>query len=269
MKSFLPIYLLIVLLLLLSFGAIFSMEGLHLFAWLKHAGNFATIFFSGYAVSFLLQRFFKFSPARTENRIITALILFLLFNPFFAGWIFAALGAFAELAQRFIRTGIGPVFNPAGFTAFLFGWAGIYADWWGTDFPPYFSLPFINTEASIVFFLTVLGAGYVAYRYRKLPVVFSFLIAFIIVHRIFLGNDPFPLIFDGFLAFFLLVMAVEPKTSPVSVKDQCIYGAIAGVLLPVLVGFGWINAALWALLSANLYAARKFLLPKILGVFAR
>lgn len=265
MKNLLPIHWLILFLFMLSGGAIFSREGWDLFAWLQYVSNFAVIFFTSRFASFLLQWLFKVPPARTADRIVTALILFLLFNPLFSIWFFALLGAGAEVAQRLIRTGSGPFFNPAGFAAWLVGWTGISLDWWGIDFPPYVSLPLINTEASIVFFLTVLWAGFVAYRYQKLPIALSFLIAFSTVHLIFLGNNPFPLIFDGFLAFFLLVMVVEPKTSPTATKDQYYYGAIAGGLLPVLIALGWINAALWTLLFANLYTARKFLLSQIRG----
>lgn len=266
MKTFLPIHLLIILLILLSLGAILTYNGLDGISWLKHLWNLATIFFSSYAVSFLLQRFFKFPPAKIEHRIITALILFLLFDPFLASWMFCLIGAFAELAQRLIRTQIGPVFNPAGFTAFIFGLLMMVPSWWGVTFLPYVTLPYTEVNVSVAFFLIVPVAGYVAYRYRKLPILFSFLLVFIFMNGIFFGRNPIPLVIDSFMAFFLFIMVVEPKTSPVSLKDQWMYGGVIGILMPVLPKLGSLDATLVALLLANLYTARKFLLSKVRSV---
>lgn len=257
MKAFLPIHLLIVLLMLLSFGAIFSYVGFDGIAWFKHLGNFAGLFFSSYAVSLLLQRFFRVPHARIEHRLITAFILFLLFDPFLPSWIFFLIGAFTELSQRLLRTAIGPIFNPAAFTAFTFGLAGHPAGWWGVNFPPF--LP-THANVSVSMLLTVSLAGYVAYRYRKLSIVLSFLITFGLANSIIFGKDPIFLIMDGAIAFFLLVMVVEPKTSSVPIQDQFIYGAIVGVGVLLAMKAGWFDPILGALLVANLYAARKFLL---------
>ncbi len=225
-----------------------------------HLWHLALIFLGSFAVSLVLQKFFKFPPANRENRIITTLILFLLFNPFVASPIFLLIGAAAELTQRLLRTTIGPIFNPAASVAFVFGLAGIHAAWWGSNFAPY--LYTASFTVSLTFFLIVPVAGYVAYRYRKFPLLASFLIVFSLMNLLFWERIPVSLFTSSYGTFFLLIMAIEPKTSPNSPRKQIVYGGILGVALPIFTWLGFIDAALMALLLGNLYTAFS-VLPRI------
>jgi Na+-translocating ferredoxin:NAD+ oxidoreductase RnfD subunit len=261
MKAILPIRILIIFLILLAISAIFAWSGFDGVAWLKHIRNFAAIFLSGYAISSLFTQKLQRAPSRAEHRIITSLILFLLFDPIFPWWAFLVLGASTEALQRLIRTQSGPIFNPAALTAFVFGIAGYYPAWWGMSFPP--SIPIVPGGISVALLLTVPFAGYVAYRYRKLPIVFSLIAVFILTNLIIFGTIPLLFLVEGAFVFFLLVMAIEPKTSPVTVKDQSIYGAIAGLGIPLGMYLGAADTLLLSLLLANLYTARNFLLRRI------
>lgn len=258
MKTILPIHLLIIFLILLAISAILTWSGFDGVAWLKHFRNFAALFLSGYILSLILKKSLHTDPSRLEHRIITLLILFLLFDSIFPWWIFFMLGALTEALQRLIRTRSGPILNPAALAAFIFGAAGYHPSWWGISFPP--SIPIIQGGISIAMFLTLPFAGYVAYRYQKLPIVFSFIASFILAYLIIFGKAPLSLLLEGVIAFFLLVMVIEPKTSPVTAKDQYVYGAIVGLGVPVGMYLGAVDAILLSLLLANLYTARNFLL---------
>lgn len=152
-----------------------------------------------------------------------------------------------------------PILNPTTFTAFIFGLFGYYSGWWGMSFAP--RLPLIEGGISIAMLLTIPFAGYVMYRYRKSPIIFSFLPTFLTAHFFLLGSFPIFLLVEGILAFFLLVMVVEPKTSPVIPKEQYVYGAIIGLGMPVIMRLGYTDAILLSLLIANICTARRFLFP--------
>ncbi|MDP3957520.1 MAG: RnfABCDGE type electron transport complex subunit D [bacterium] len=261
MKAFLPIHLLIIFLALLTWGALLNWSGLPNASWLAHIRNFVAIFLSGYILSHILQRVLGFSHLRIEHRIITTFILFLLIDPIHPWWVFFGLGIFVELAERLIRSQAGPIFNPAALTAFVFGYLGYYPGWWGMNFQPNLSL--IPGGMSIAMLLTVPLAGYVAYRYKKHHIVFSFLVTFLVAYILFFKEIPIFFLLEGTMAFFLLVMVIEPKTSPVIKKEQYIYGAIIGLGMPLVMQTGWFEATLGTLLLANLYTARKYILKKL------
>lgn len=258
MKAILPIHFLIIFLVLLALSAIFAGSGIESAAWLKYVRNFAALFLGGYALSLIFKKILHTTPSRLEHRIITALILFLLFDAVFPWWVFGILGALTEALQRFVRTSSGPIFNPAALAALIFAVAGYSPGWWGMSFLQ--SIPLIPGDPKIALLLTVPLAGYVAYRYRKLPIVFSCLASFTLAYPFIFGGAPFLFLAEGAFVFFLLVMAVEPKTSPVAVKDQYVYGALIGLGIPLGMYVGAVDVLLVALLIANLYAARNFFL---------
>lgn len=269
MKALLPIQLLTLYLFLLSLGAILSWSGLDGQDWLAHVGRWAAIFLSGYLTALALQKTFSVAPLRREDWIISSLILFLLIDPVHPWWLFFLLGVFAQAGARLIRTKGGPIFNPAALAAFAFGLAGFYTGWWGVNFPPSLSLPIIDGGMSVAMLLTVPLAGYVLYRYRKQYLVLSFVITFLVSHALLFGAWPFFLLLEGTIAFFLLVMVVEPKTSPNPRRDQYIYGAIVGIGMTLLMRLGWFDATLGTLLIANLYTAREFLASKLALLYGK
>jgi Na+-translocating ferredoxin:NAD+ oxidoreductase RnfD subunit len=255
----LPINILIFFLSFLALGACFSWSGSDLSSWFIHVRNFTLLVATGFVVRFLLRTLID--PTiffRREHRLITVLILFLLFDPTSPWWVFPLVRLVTELAQYFLRTPGGPVFNPAAFGTILVSFFDILPSWWGVNQPPRFLLA--GEEISIFAFFTLFGAGYVAYRYRKLPLCITAFLSFLIFYPLIVGESPLYIAFEGTLLFFLLVMAPEPKTSPVPTKDQIVYGLIVGLLIPLGLFLNFTESFLTALLLGNLYTHRKFLL---------
>jgi Na+-translocating ferredoxin:NAD+ oxidoreductase RnfD subunit len=64
--------------------------------------------------------------------------------------------------------------------------------------------------------------------------------------------NPLFILVEGTLLFFLLVMAIEPKTSPILPKQQYIFGAVLGLLVVAGLKFGAVEPYAAALLVCNL-----------------
>lgn len=254
---FLPIRILALFLLLLTLGACFSLAELDSAIWFSLVRNLMLLAASSLSVFFILQKLSLASPTRIEHRVITYLILFLLFDPLLPWWFFLVLGTATELLQRLVRTSFGPLLNPVAFSGLLFGFIGYSPSWWGVSYAPRIAL--FENNISIAVFLTLLFAGYVAYRYRKLAAVLTALIAFSGAYLILFETVPFFMITEGTLIFFLLIMAIEPKTSPILRDEQYIYGGIIGVLLALGLYVHFAETYLSSLVIANLYHQRRFL----------
>jgi|SRR6185369_11386092 len=255
-KIFLPINILICALLILALGASYSWNGFDITLWGESFRNFIFIFFSGWFITFILVRLGLAAESRKENRIITSLILFLLFDAVAPWWIFILLGAVTDLMERLLRVPGGPLFNPAALGALFFSFFGYFPSWWGTNFSPRYSL--MEGALSIATFVTIPFTFYVAYKYKKFWISLSALISFSIVYLLLFQKSPLFILLDGTLLFFLLVMAIEPKTTPIVTKDQLTFGLLIGVLIPLGMYFNWLEAYTLALLIGNLYTRRNF-----------
>lgn len=259
MKNWLlPINILIIFLTALTLWACFSWSGPDPASLLIHLRNLFLIFGSGLAVRFLIRKLIDPTISfRLEHRIITALILFLLFDPLTSWWTFLVLGAITEGAQYFLRGPGGPLFNPAALGVLIVSIFGTLPSWWGTNPLPRVSL--LGEPFSLAALFTLLVAGYVVYRYRKLPISLSAFGAFALTYALLYGDSPVYIALEGTLLFFFLVMVPEPKTSPVVPKEQYLYGALVGAGTALGLYFHFIEAYVIALLVGNLYTGRRFL----------
>jgi len=253
----LPIQTLVIFLISLTVGACLSQSGYDSQSWFILSRNFILLTISSFVLYFLCQKIGLTTPTRLEHRIITLLILFLLFDPQTPWWIFLFLGGTTELLQRLFRTPSGPLFNPVASSGLLFSFFNYVPSWWGVSYAPRLFL--FENDVSIAMFLTLILGGYVAYRYRKLAIVLAALIAFAVSSFMLFGTIPLFVIVEGTLAFFLLVMAVEPKTSPILRNEQYIYGGIVGILISIGPYTRFPETYLSALIFANLYTHRKFI----------
>ena len=254
---FTPIKILVCFLAFMALGASLSWSGLDPTAILLHLRNFALIIGASALGGFVLSHFGLQRSIRWEHRAITSLILFVLFDPEWAWWAYPMLGLVTELIQRFFRIPGAPFFNPAAAGALVMSFIGIAPGWWGVSFAPRFM--FTEGGISIAFFFTLAFAGFVAWKYQKLPIVLSAVLFFALIYPFLIGASPWYILLEGTFAFFLLVMAVEPKTSPVLQKEQIIYGGIIGISIPVIIALDFPEAYPIALLLANLYHRRTFL----------
>lgn len=257
-KPLLPIHILILFLTFLALWASVTWNGTDVNAWLLSLRNLALLALSGFAVRFLIRSFIDpILSTRFEHRFISVVILFLLFDSLLPWWLFVALGIVTELSQYFLRTQMGPLFNPAALGGILISLFGFLPSWWGVNPPPRFLIGGI--EVSILAWITALGAAYVVYRYRKLLIAGSAFLGIGLSYLFFFQANPAYLLLEGTLLFFILIMICEPKTSPVVRKEQIIYGALVGLLMPLGLYFHFIEASFIALLIGNLYTGRRFL----------
>ncbi len=176
----------------------------------------------------------------TSSSIITGLIIGCVLSSDQEWWKFLVAGALAILSKYLIVFKKKHIFNPAAFgiflTLILFGastqWKGTYA--W------YILLP---------------AGVYFAQKLGKLRIVISyFFVALVlfatgaIAQRVPLGH------ILGYLSYFyIFVMIIEPKTSPVKPRGQIIFGAGIAILIFLLTEFGAkFDVELFSLLILNM-----------------
>lgn len=187
---------------------------------------------------------------------ITAAILAAVAQPAttLGGWAaVAAAAALATTAKHWPLYKGAPLANPAalGMAAValvlaLFPAAPIYsASWWGAAFGHGWSL------------LLILPVGaYAAWRMRRWWVAVGALPALALVALVAgwgLGSLSF-LVADSTLWYFLLIMLVDPKTSPAAPTMQLLYGAVAGAAYIGFSAMGIPAGALCAVVLANILA---------------
>lgn len=227
--------------------------------------NFLLLFGGGYGVYRIFLLLKKTAVTRFEHRFITSAILFLLFyfdNPWY---VFLGVGMGAEVLQRIVRLPTGPLMNPAALITTIATLLGFYPSWWGASFSP--RIPLVEGGMSVAALLTIPFGVYVAYKYRKLKIVGGFFAAFTLAYLAFLQTNPLFILIEGTVLFFALVMLVEPKTSPVQLKEQLIYGAAVGLLIPLALKIHFAEPYAGPLILCNLlfnvYRNRKYLFLKL------
>lgn len=251
MKAWLtPIRLLLVLLIALSIGATFGWGGLELLFWLKTLLHLALLWLPGWCLSLFLVRQQWARPSIWIHRAITVLILYLLFDPLNPWWVFFVLSVSAELLQRLVRLPTGPWVNPAASAALLLSVLGYFPSWWGTNFSP--RLEVIEGGISSAMFLTLPLGLYIAFKYRKLPIVLGGAVSSAVLFFLFFGVSPGYLLLEGTLGFFFLIMVLEPKTSPNLPREQLLFGSSVGMFLLLGLRYGWLEPYVISLLLSNL-----------------
>jgi hypothetical protein len=260
-----PIRILLLYLVVLAIGASLSSNGLDVIFWVTQFFHFGLLFGSGWVTYQVLLKTKLGKPTRLENHLITALILFLLFDPTIVWYGFVFLGVATEAVQRLVRVPTGPLLNPAAVGAALATFLGFYPFWWGVSFAP--RLMLFEGGMSVALLLTLPVAGYVAHKYKKLPIVAATLVTFIITYLLVLKMSPVFVLFEGTLTFFLLVMAIEPKTSPALRNQQLAYGGLLGFLTVMSIKWHWLEPYSMALIVVNLifnlYKNKTLLLMKL------
>jgi hypothetical protein len=247
-RKFTPIRLLIIYLLLLVVIAAIRWAGTEVENWLVIVRNSVLLYASATFAYQILLHVKIAKPTRWEHRIITTAILLLLFDPTTPWWAFIWLGLSTELIQRLVRTKLGPVFNPAATGALLASCFAILPSWWGMGINTTFAVAQYKVDIILVLLpLAIL----VARSYKKLPTAISFLAVFGTLYWLVFQIDPVPLLIEGTLAFFALIMVIEPKTSPTLSKDQYIFGSITALLTIILFKIGFGEGYLGALIVAN------------------
>lgn len=171
--------------------------------------------------SFLLTKRFSLS----DSPIITGLIIGFVISSDERLWVFAAASIFAIGSKFLFRIKNKHIFNPAAFGSFLAiilfaantQWKGTYL--WIVLLP--FGLYFI-------------------YKINKLELLSGYALVSLILFGIQAVIQKVPLwnIFGYFSYFFIFIMLIEPKTTPVKPKGKFLFGLGAGALIFILTQSG-------------------------------
>lgn len=164
-------------------------------------------------------------PANKESDLITGLILTLILAPpkDTAGFAVLAAAASAAIASKYVITfQKSHIFNPAAFGAVIAGdFFHKYPAWWvGTKF---------------ITPLVVIGGVLILRKMKRFTMAGAFLATFIL-YLIFgtdFGSNAHSLwveLISTQVLFFVVVMLIEPLTSPVKMRDCLLYAIVVGIL---------------------------------------
>ncbi len=190
-----------------------------------------------------------------ENTVVTGLILFLLVHPMPPSlelWP-VVLATFVAVSLKFFAEFKGsPIVNPAAVAllggAILANLAGndtFLISWWGASF-----------AGKISFIPLVIWALWGVHSWRKWPLVLSFLAAFaasLYLFQVKADIDFIRFVFtDSTIYFFATIMLIEPKSSPIRMREQIVYGIGVGFLATLFNKIQLEHFILHALIAGNL-----------------
>lgn len=175
----------------------------------------------------------------TESSIITGLIIGYVLSSDEMWWRFAFACFLAILSKHLIRFQKKHIFNPAAFGIFLtLIFLGASTQW----------------RATYVWYILVPFGIYFAHRLKKLEIVIGYAIISLALFGIqaFLSGIPSGKIFGYFSYFYIFVMVIEPKTTPLRPPGKYLFGAGLAALIFILTEAGVrFDAELLSLLAAN------------------
>jgi ferredoxin-NADP reductase len=232
-------------------AAAFSVYDVMPFSFLQLFYSFLFLQFVCWLVNLVFSLSFRV-PVNSESVYITAAILCLIVTPpaTMSGYISLFWIAAIAMASKFIlNIKRKHIFNPAAVSVVI----GFYllntgASWWvGNQY---------------LFALSLICGLLIARKARRLTMVFSFLLATLVLtsgFAMYLGLDLGALAKALFLSspiiFFATVMLTEPSTSPPTKKLQIIYAVVVGLLFSPFTHFGtfYFTPEL-ALIAGNVFA---------------
>lgn len=202
-------------------------------------------------IDFICIRLRKRKKWLPDGAVITGLIIALILSTATSWYIVVITTTLSILSKHLLVYKKKPIFNPAAFgllLSILLFQTG--QSWWGAfgDLPVW----------TIGFLL--LGGFLVTNRVNKFPQVFAFLSAYFLLLLLMgfmhVGEaaDAFRPPFINASLFFALFMLTDPPTSPVSNKDQMIFGLLSAIVGVVIYGFfGGLMYLFIGLLISNAY----------------
>lgn len=154
----------------------------------------------------------------SESAVISGLIITFVLASDNAKWIFVVAPLLAILAKQIIRFNHKHIFNPSGFgilaVMLLFK---ADAQWLGSNLW-YIFIPF---------------GSYFIWNYRKFEILYGYIIGFLITFGIlilFVEKSNLLGIVNYLNFFFIFVMLIEPKTTPISTLGKYLFGFGVAVL---------------------------------------
>lgn len=238
--------------LLLLYGMAVAFRGEAGF-FMNEAGRAGALILS-FALAHLIGFFAWESKPRIENILITILLLLLLADPQTSPLKMWILGLVTALIKTVVRLEHQPLFNPAAAGLLAMSFFGVLTTWWGVSFSP--RLPLMGM--SIAMLLTIPFGLYEVKLYKKVPTLIGVTAGLMVTYLLLTGRLPLYTVFEGTFAFFLLIMATEPKTTPLIDWQEWIYAVALGAAL----GFLFVNR-----IAGEPYLAALLLMNLFFGIF--
>lgn len=188
---------------------------------------------------FSYLKFKKFSIS--ESSIISALIIGFVLASDSPGWIIVSTSLLAISSKYLINFNRKHIFNPAAFGIFLSIFLfGANTQWKGT-FLWYVFLP--------------VGL-YFTYKIHRLELIIGYLLAALGIFGIqaLFNKVPLSSVFGYFSYFYIFIMLIEPKTTPVKYWAKLIFGiGVASLIFIFIQARAGFDSELAALLILNLF----------------
>jgi Na+-translocating ferredoxin:NAD+ oxidoreductase RnfD subunit len=157
----------------------------------------------------------------TESSVISGLIIGYVLSNTYPWWMFLCVSVFAICSKHLLRIREKHLFNPAAFGIFLATvLLGASTQWRGVG----------------LWYILVPAGVYFVSKIQKMEVVIGYMAVFVLLF----GTQAFfqktslldVLIYQNF--FFIFVMLIEPKTTPVTRKGKVVFGAAVAILVFIL-----------------------------------
>jgi Na+-translocating ferredoxin:NAD+ oxidoreductase RnfD subunit len=175
----------------------------------------------------------------TESSIVTGLILGYVLSDN-QPWYFILYAAlFGILSKHIIRAHGRHILNPAGFGVFLTALIfGAVTQW----------------KASYMWYVLIPAGVYFSFKIRKLELLAGYFLTSFVLFAIVavLRKVSFIDSFLYFNLFFVFIMMIEPKTTPVTKWGKIIFGGIIAVVIFILNEYSIREAELLSLMFLNL-----------------
>lgn len=191
------------------------------------------------------------APANLESTLITAGILFLIFQPgktLEEYLLLVFIGVLGVLVKYLLAYRHMHILNPAAAAAVLVAVLGIAnATWW--------------VSTSLMLMPVIIGGLIITHKIRRFPLVITTILAGLfsfVVLQVAGGSFTLDTIPSYFLywpiIFFATIMVTEPLSTPAGTRNHILYGSMIGVLSSVPYSLGIIGSSPeLALVIANAY----------------
>ena len=163
--------------------------------------------------------------AITDSSVISGLIIGYVISSGEPWWKFLFASIFAIGSKHLIRIKNKQLFNPAAFGVFLSTLLlGASTQWKGT----------------YLWYIIVLVGFYFVYKIKKIEIIIGYAIIFFLFFgtQAVLQKVPFVNIFGYLSYFYIFVMLIEPKTTPIKATAKFIFGSGVAALIFILTEAG-------------------------------
>ncbi len=160
-----------------------------------------------------------------RSSLISGLIIGYVLSSDTVWWVIALTSLLAVSSKHLIRINKKHLFNPAAFGLFLsIILFNVSTQWKGT----------------YVWYIVIPFGLYFVYKIRKIEVIVGYFIAFMVLFGVqaFLQKINLLNIFGYLSYFYIFIMVIEPKTTPVSFMGKLIFGIGVSALIFILTEFG-------------------------------